>query len=58
MDGKSRRKENTKALNNNRRTGQVLRTPGSSQKNVKWGAWGKGFVSIASQSFGGGKGKE
>ena len=44
--------------NKNRRSSQVLRTPNSARTKVKWGAWGKGFVSIASQSFGGGKGKD
>ena len=44
--------------NKNRRSSQVLRTPNNARTKVKWGAWGKGFVSIASQSFGGGKGKD
>jgi hypothetical protein len=52
------RRNNKMSEDNIKRVGQTPGGPTNTNSKLRWGTWGKGFVNIATQSFGGGKGKK
>jgi hypothetical protein len=52
------KRRNNKSADNIRRTGQTPGETTNTHAKFRWGTWGKGFVNIAMQSFGGGRGKK
>ena len=51
-------RNNKMSEDNIRRAGQAPGGPTSTHAKLRWGTWGKGFVNIATQSFGGVRGKK